>query len=277
MGNITHLSSEWEQWIVVNIGRDVPAAVLVQEMANKDFDLSFAMTAVAQRVPGSAAAESVPKGPSRKTWGNRIEIARHTVAVVTRVDAPEIAVLEHVLTDAECDELIALSRPKLTRSTTVDSATGANQIIDARSSEGTFFQRGDNALVRTIEERLSVLTGMPVENGEGLQILHYRAGAEYRPHFDFFSPEEAGSAAHMRKGGQRVSTLIMYLNDVDAGGETTFPDIGLAVAARKGCGVYFTYCDPLGHLDRRTLHAGAPVKRGEKWIATHWLRQGTYR
>jgi prolyl 4-hydroxylase len=118
---------------------------------------------------------------------------------------------------------------------------------------------------------------MPIENGEGLQILHYGVEGEYKPHFDFFAPEMAGSAAHMQKGGQRVSTLIMYLNDVDAGGETIFPDVGLAISARKGSGVYFTYCGPHGELDRRSLHGGAPVKRGEKWIATHWLRQSAYR
>jgi prolyl 4-hydroxylase len=172
--------------------------------------------------------------------------------------------------------LIDLSRPKLSRSTTVDPNTGGYQVIAARSSEGTFFLRGENTLVTSIEKRLSVLTGMPIENGEGLQILHYGVEGEYQPHFDYFEPKEAGSAAHLRRGGQRVSTLIMYLNTVDAGGETIFPDIGLAVAARKGGGVYFSYCDSQENLDRRTLHGGAPVKRGEKWIATHWLRQGVY-
>lgn len=274
MGTITHLSAEWEQWIVVNIGRDVPAAALVEEMVKKNFDLAFAMSAVAQRVP--VANASVRTDAPRNTWGNRIEIDHHTIGVVTRVNAPEIAVLEHVLTDAECDALISLSRPKLSRSTIVDGATGAHEIIEARSSEGTYFLRGENALVTGIEKRLSILTGMPIENGEGLQILHYSVEGEYKPHFDFFAPELSGSAAHLQKGGQRVSTLIMYLNDVEAGGETIFPDIGLAVAARKGSGVYFTYCGSQGDLDRRSLHGGAPVKRGEKWIATHWLRQHTY-
>jgi prolyl 4-hydroxylase len=276
MGTITHLSAEWEQWIAINIGRAVPAAVLVEEMVKNDFDLSFAMTAVAQLVSAANSNEGAYKNSSRNTWGNRIEIDHHTVGVVTRVSAPEVVVLEHVLTDAECDALIDLSRPKLSRSTTVDPATGGYKVIAARSSEGTFFLRGENTLVTSIEKRLSVLTGMPIENGEGLQILHYGVEGEYQPHFDYFEPKEAGSAAHLRRGGQRVSTLIMYLNNVDAGGETIFPDIGLAVAARKGGGVYFSYCDSQENLDRRTLHGGAPVKRGEKWIATHWLRQGVY-
>jgi prolyl 4-hydroxylase len=275
MGTISHLSAEWEQWIVVNIGRAVPAAVLVEEMVKNHFDLSFAMTAVAQRVH-TPDTNKTYKNSSRNSWGNRIEIDHHTVDVVTRVSVPEIIVLAHVLADEECDALIELSRPKLSRSTTVDRDTGGNQIIAERSSEGTFFLRGENTLVASIEKRLSAMTGMPIENGEGLQILHYGVDGEYKPHFDYFEPEEAGSAAHLRRGGQRVSTLIMYLNDVDAGGETIFPDIGLAVAARKGGGVYFSYCDSQENLDRRTLHGGAPVKGGEKWIATHWLRRGIY-
>jgi prolyl 4-hydroxylase len=277
MGTITHLSAEWEQWIVHNLSRAVPAAALVEGMVKNNFDLSFAMSAVAQRVAAPIAEAAACTDSPRNTLGNRIEFNRHTISVVTRIDSPHIAVLDHVLTDAECDALIDLSRPKLSRSTIVDSDTGAHEIIEARSSEGTFFLRGENSLVAGIEERLSRLTGMPIENGEGLQILHYGIAGEYKPHFDFFAPELAGSAAHMQKGGQRVSTLIMYLNDVDAGGETIFPDIGLAVSARKGSGVYFTYCDTQGNLDRRSLHGGAPVKSGEKWIATHWLRQGPYR
>jgi len=276
MGTITHLSAEWEQWIAVNIGRAVPAAVLVEEMVKNDFDLAFAMTAVAQRVQAPTGNEGVYKNSPRNSWGNRIEIDDHTVGVVSRVSGPEVVVFENVLTDLECDALIELSRPKLSRSTTVDRETGGYQIIDARSSEGTFFLRGENALVAKIEKRLSVLTGVPSENGEGLQILHYGVGGEYQPHFDFFEPTEAGSAAHLQRGGQRVSTLIMYLNDVGAGGETIFPDIGLSVAPRKGNGVYFSYCDPQSNLDRRTLHGGAPVTGGEKWIVTHWLRQGVY-
>ena len=132
---------------------------------------------------------------------------------------------------------------------------------------------GDRSIVqaRLVEEVIGLRA-----DGVYLQILHYGVGGEYQPHFDYFEPEESGSAAHLRRGGQRISTLIMYLNDVDAGGETIFPDLGLTVAARKGGGVYFSYCDSQGNLDRRTLHGGAPVQRGEKWISTHWLRQGVY-
>jgi prolyl 4-hydroxylase len=116
----------------------------------------------------------------------------------------------------------------------------------------------------------------PVDNGEGFQILHYGVGGEYTPHFDYFPPEQPGSATHISRGGQRVSTLVMYLNDVEEGGETTFPDVGLSVSPRAGSAVYFRYFNGAGQIDPLTLHAGAPVLAGEKWIMTKWMRQFRY-
>lgn len=113
----------------------------------------------------------------------------------------------------------------------------------------------------------------PLENGEGIQILNYGTSGEYRPHFDYFPPQRAGSARPLTEGGQRVATLIMYLNDVEEGGQTIFPDIGLAVSPCKGNAVYFSYFNSLGQIDPLTLHGGAPVIQGEKWIATKWMRQ----
>lgn len=274
MAGITQLSSEWEQWIRLNIERGVPSNLLVEDMVKDNFDRRFAESAVSQcgTRPASTAAP-ISGHQSRLAGANHIDIGGHHITVVLRIKSPEVMVIDHALSDEECDELIRLSRPKLAQSTTVDRVTGAEEVIRDRSSEGTYFMRGENALVARIEQRLSELTATPIENGEGLQILHYAAGAEYKPHFDFFEPEHAGSATHLEKGGQRVSTTVLYLNDVEAGGETIFPEIPLAVTARKGSAVYFSYFDADGSLDRLTLHGGAPVRSGEKWIATKWVRQ----
>ena len=80
----------------------------------------------------------------------------------------------------------------------------------------------------------------------------------------------------MEKGGQRIATLIIYLSDVESGGATIFPELDFEVFPRKGGAVYFSYCDRHTRLDRMTLHGGAPVERGEKWIATVWYRQRAY-
>ncbi len=179
-----------------------------------------------------------------------------------------------LLSDAECDELIELSRPRLTRSETVDNATGGSEVNAARTSQGMFFQRGENPLCQRIEARIAALVNWPVENGEGIQILRYAPGAEYKPHHDYFDPAQPGSATILKRGGQRVGTVVMYLNAPAKGGGTVFPDVHLEVAPVKGNAVFFSYDRP--HPMTRTLHGGSPVIEGEKWVATKWLREGRF-
>jgi len=134
-----------------------------------------------------------------------------------------------------------------------------------------FFQRGEFPLVARLEERIAALVDWPVENGEGLQVLRYRPGAEYKPHYDYFDPAQPSSAAILARGGQRLASLVMYLNTPVRGGATTVPDVALDVMPVRGNAVFFSYDRP--HPDTRSLHGGAPVEEGEKWVATKWLRE----
>lgn len=106
-------------------------------------------------------------------------------------------------------------------------------------------------------------------------MLHYRPGAEYKPHYDYFDPDQPGTSTIVRRGGQRVATLVIYLNNPRKGGGTTFPDVPLEVAPRQGNAVFFSYERP--HPSTRTLHGGASVIEGEKWIATKWLREREFK
>jgi len=196
------------------------------------------------------------------------------VEVVMAMQLPRVVVLGGLLSDAECDALIDAARPRLARSLTVQTATGGEEVNADRTSQGMFFDRGESALLKTIEARIARLVHWPVERGEGIQVLHYRPGAEYKPHYDYFDPDQPGTPAILKRGGQRVGTLVMYLNDPEAGGGTTFPDVGLEVAPRKGSAVFFNYNRP--HPATRSLHGGAPVLAGDKWVATKWLREGVF-
>jgi prolyl 4-hydroxylase len=197
--------------------------------------------------------------------------------VAMRIAAPDIVLLDNFMTHAECDDLCAQSVSTLTKSKVIDDATGDSVAHDARSSLGTYFSLGQTPLVQTIEARLSEITNTPVVNGEGLQILNYAGGGEYRPHFDYFPVEKEGGRIHAAKGGQRIITVIMYLNDVAAGGATIFPNINLNIYPKKGSALYFSYFNSKAQVDPATLHGGAPVIQGEKWIATKWIREREYR
>jgi prolyl 4-hydroxylase len=287
MNAITQLRPEWQNWIRENLARGCAPQSLIDDMVRNRFDPVFARAAVngvmTNSAPLAAPFEAQPKPAAgyvyekpRMADGNVIRTSDRQVRVVTRVKRPMIAVLEGVLSDEECDELIRRSADKMHRSTTVDPISGKHEVIADRSSEGTFFQLNADPFIARLDRRIAEVMNWPVENGEGLQVLHYGVGGEYKPHFDYFPPDEPGSHVQMTIGGQRVSTMVMYLNEVEEGGTTVFPDVGLEVVPKKGSAVYFEYTNSQNQLDRLTLHAGSPVTRGEKWIVTKWMRQQRY-
>jgi len=196
------------------------------------------------------------------------------VQLLASVLHPRVVVLGGLLTSNECDALIAAARSRLRPSTVVDPASGRNQLHDARTSEGMCFERGENQVCRRLEARIARLLSWPEDHGEGVQILRYGVGAEYRPHYDYFDPEQPGNAEPLSRGGQRVATIVIYLNTPRSGGATVFPGIGLEVAPIRGNAVFFSYDRP--HPMTGTLHGGAPVNSGEKWIATKWLRESPH-
>lgn len=222
------------------------------------------MTATRSKVPAPRLAGS----PLYLQAGDR------RVAVLASLVQPPLAVFGDLLSAQECQELIALARPRMERSMTVVIRTGGQEVSADRTSQGMFFQRGENALVTRIEARLAQLLNWPVDHGEGLQILRYPVGAQYRPHYDYFDPNEPGTPSIVARGGQRVGTVVMYLSEPEQGGGTTFPQLGLEVAPKQGHAVFFSYDTP--SPSSRTLHGGAPVQAGEKWIATKWLRERPY-
>ena len=223
--------------------------------------LAAAASADAVRVPEPALSGS----PSRLWAGDR------HVHLLLAMQHPRVVVFGGLLADDECDALVAAAEPRMARSETVVNQTGGNEINPSRTSRGMFFGRAESPLCQRIEERIAALLNWPVIHGEGLQVLHYQPGAEYKPHHDYFDPAQPGMAAVLARGGQRVGTLVMYLNTPERGGGTSFPDVALEVAPIKGNAVFFSY--DRAHASTRTLHGGAPVLAGEKWVATKWLRE----
>jgi prolyl 4-hydroxylase len=263
---MNELSPEWQSWVDHNIAQGCTVESMIEAMVKSNFDAASAFLTI----------EAATKKPWFSHTGRIIQTNDKQVRILFRMSNPLVVLLENLLTDQECDQLIAESVSKLKRSVVVDPDTGQSAKIDGRTSEGTFFYVNESQFIQTLDRRISEVMQLPSENGEGLQVMRYGTGGEYRAHFDYFDTEKKGPALHLAKGGQRVSTLVIYLNDVDRGGETTFPDLGVSFPPKKGSAVYFEYCDRLGKLDDRSLHAGEPVLSGEKWIATKWMRQDRY-
>ncbi|XP_078445772.1 putative prolyl 4-hydroxylase 3 [Wolffia australiana] len=200
---------------------------------------------------------------------------------------PRAFIYHNFLSKEECEYLIQLAKPHMEKSMVVDSDTGKSKDSRVRTSSGTFLKRGQDKMIRAIEQRIADYTFIPVEHGEGLQILHYEIGQKYEPHFDYFLDEY-----NTQNGGQRMATLLMYLSDVEEGGETIFPSVpaanaslradygqlsecgktGLAVRPSMGDALLFWSMKPDASLDPLSLHGGCPVVKGNKWSSTKWMR-----
>jgi len=189
---------------------------------------------------------------------------------------PRIYLLENFLSAEECDHIIKEANTKLVRSAVVDSETGEDAIDISRTSQGMDFSEHQDMMLSAIEARISNYTKISKDHGEVLQVLNYGVGAQFTPHFDYFQKELPGHVVHLEQAGQRVVTLIMYLNDVEEGGATVFHKANVEVKPAKGRAVLFYNCTPDGKEDPLTLHSGSPVRKGEKWIMTKWLREKSF-
>eukprot|EP00877_Chromochloris_zofingiensis_P014720 jgi/Chrzof1/9501/Cz04g05150.t1 len=183
---------------------------------------------------------------------------------------PRIFHYRKFLTTAECDHLRSKALHKLSHSGVVDTDTGGSAISRVRTSSDAAFLRGQDHVIARIEARIAAWTMLPVEFGEGLQVLRYQEGQLYEPHHDYF--KHSGKDDN---GGNRLASVLMYLSDVEAGGETVFPR-GLSVKPRKGDAVLFWSMQPDGRLDPKSMHGGCPVVSGEKWCATKWIHIAPY-
>lgn len=278
------VTPELRQWIIEQAQAGCQPDAVLAAMRSSGWDEEVALDALNHTLQdflggqagSQAVAQALPQPvpvpePELDDSPSTLWAHDRAVSVLLTMRHPRVVVFGGLLSDAECDELVAAAAPRMARSETVVNETGGNEVNAARTSDGMFFGRGELPICHRIEQRIAALVRWPVVNGEGLQVLHYRPGAEYKPHHDYFDPAQPGMAAVLRRGGQRVGTLVMYLNTPERGGATVFPDVQLDVAPVKGNAVFFSYDRP--HAVTRTLHGGAPVLAGEKWVATKWLRE----
>ncbi|MEP7102599.1 MAG: 2OG-Fe(II) oxygenase [Burkholderiales bacterium] len=265
-------------WVATQLDANWPADALVQTMHERGIATDAAQAIVNAFVRARAFGLPPPidavelAEPARLRPGRVIDAGDRLVRVAMRIERPVLAVLDGVLAEDECAELIALARPRLRPSTIVDPVSGLDIVTGLRTSFGMFFEPGENALIARLDRRMAALMNLPIANGEGLQVLHYPRGAGSAPHHDFLAPTNPANRASIARSGQRVSTLVAYLNDVPAGGETVFPALGISVSPQRGNAVCFEYADAAGTTDPALLHASRAVGEGEKWVATRWMR-----
>jgi prolyl 4-hydroxylase len=179
-------------------------------------------------------------------------------------ESPAIARFAGLFSAAECAWLAAAAGPMLEPAVVVEPGTGRQVRDPVRVCDSAGFPWPlENPAVHALNRRLAAASATAAGQGEPLQVLRYRPGGEYKPHFDaipgFANP--------------RTMTFLVWLNEDYDGGETFFPTPGLKLKGRTGDAILFRNTGPDGRRDPAAGHAGLPVTRGEKLIASRWIRQ----
>lgn len=187
--------------------------------------------------------------------------------------SPHLMTAAELLPQALCAHLITKAAPKLEQARIVDPNARGQRPDPMRTNTGMGFSVLDLDLPLILaRERLASFCGVPVGQFEPLNVLHYGVGQQYAPHWDFLDPTSLAHAEAIRTQGQRIKTVLVYLNEGYEGGETGFPELGINFRGRPGEALCFENVGPDGQPDPRTLHAGLPLLRGEKWLLSQWVR-----
>lgn len=187
--------------------------------------------------------------------------------------APRIRVFKALFSEAECNWVIGKARHRLERASVYGNQTTESLVVDERTNREANFGPADLDVALTfLRARLAHSIRAPLHHFEPATVLHYAVGQHFAPHFDFLDPGVPGHVDDLERRGQRVATALVYLNDGYDGGETDFPVLGRRFKGAPGDALVFDNVEPSGVLDRRTIHAGLPPTRGEKWLLSQWIR-----
>ncbi len=189
---------------------------------------------------------------------------------IQKVPSPKLnLVIKCGFLDAgECERIIAR----------IDAVRRPSTIADDfgdtlfRTSETCDLDSGDQD-VATVEAKIAALTGIEPRFGEPIQGQRYAVGQEFKPHTDFFEPNGADFHRFCAVAGQRTWTVMIYLNEPEAGGATRFTAIDKIVQPETGKLLAWNNRNPDGSVNANTIHHGMKVRGGVKYIVTKWFRE----
>ncbi|XP_073705460.1 prolyl 4-hydroxylase subunit alpha-1-like [Garra rufa] len=170
-------------------------------------------------------------------------------------DDPLIIRYHDIISDQEIETLKNISRPLLSRSET------RGGVSKSRTSQGVFLEE-DYPVVAQVSQRIADITGLSMDSVQEFFVQNYGIGGRYEPHYDEQDNENG-----------RIATFLIYMSDVEIGGATVFPKVGVALKPMKGSAVFWYNLHKNGEVDLYTEHAGCPVLRGNKWVANKWIHE----
>lgn len=268
------IPQDWREWIKLNISRGCDKDGIAKILFDNGFDpaaivaemryLPLSAELVAAMNRGLAAAPADEDDTYRE-----IDAVYLPFAERLRTDKVHIYLLADFLSASECDEVIHRIRQEHRASTTTNPDEPDKYFRTSKTSD--MGQNGD-PFIQEIDRRIADYMGFETERGESIQGQYYQVGEEFKAHTDYFEPDTDEYLKFAGEEGQRTWTFMIYLNEVEKGGQTDFTRLGIPVTPKKGMAVIWNSLRADGSVNPDTLHWARPVLKGEKFVITKWFR-----
>lgn len=278
---MTTVSSQWKNWVLQCLLTRVP----IEEVATTLSQNGFVPHTIRQLL-GANLPPALPLGndtPFFTRLANSFESHNGSCsnnanpsgnktsshdALLSDPSQLSLYAVEHFLSEQECDDIIALTRGKLTPSSLAGAASSEN----IRTSSTCELAQLNSRVVQCVERRIVDRLQLGVGEQEVIQAQHYQVGEYYKPHYDFFPPGTPQYLSHCASRGQRTWTCMIYLNEDCEGGHTRFTKLGISVKPQKGKALFWNNLLPTGEPNLNSIHYAEPVTRGNKTVITKWFR-----
>ncbi len=266
------LDENWRNWLQENLDRNCDPHELHEILIKNGFSEYSIKTAMGENYPldwekynDSIDYEGFAQAPLTKVGHNL-----NTVKINT--DKLQIFIIDDFLSKIECENVINTVTPHLRPSTITRENEDKAYRTSATSDMALMTDPAAKDIVDRLDHKIAAALGVNLSYSEGIQAQRYLVGQEFKKHTDYFQPGTEEYKKYAGKRGQRTWTFMVYLNNVVQGGETKFFAIDKEFQPLRGRAVVWNSLYPDGNVNSNTLHAGLPVKKGEKIIITKWFR-----
>lgn len=259
---------EWEEWIDLNLRLGNCKQIMFQ----KSLDAGYSHALLKRKI-----------GIDYQAPVQTQALARVALRNAQRLNAKNLEIfrIDGFLTPDECADIIAtINASELTVSSTYNVTNPMERIVNVERTSNTCYFGGTNPFIAEVETRICKTLGISNRCAEQIQGQKYEVGQEFRFHTDYFDPELLKKDASIN--GQRTWTFMIYLNDVEEGGYTSFPRAFCSSAPKTGTAIvwnnlYSPATSPnagdWGKENPFSSHCGMPIVRGEKYILTKWFKE----
>ena len=266
------ITQDWKDWIELNINRGCDKDGIYKILLDEGFspiDIEKEMG----HVPDVNVATIINplKAEQGVDFTENIDLEKGNIYIPNaqklETELAEFYTLQNFLNSEECDQVIKLIKEKLR-----PSAIAADGELDEsyRTSRTCDLGALTDPLIADIDRRICALLGIHSSYSEITQGQYYKIGEEFKAHTDFFEGSELEKQT--KKQGQRTFTFMVYLNDVESGGETEFIRLKQKIKPKKGTAIIWNSLNEDGSNNNNTIHQAHPVQSGYKSIITKWFR-----